>query len=301
MFHVKRLLKKERGKNMNELKISKRQKSDEAFPSEIYQIRADSIRPNRAQPRATFDNNAIIRLADSIRRYGILQPLTVRPAEDDDLYSYELIAGERRLRAAKMLGYFTVPCVILSVDESTSAEMAIIENLLREDLNMFEQAYGFKKLIENHSLTQDEVARRMSLSQSAVANKLRLLKLTFEEQKLILETSLTERHARALLKLDSPEIRIDAIRYIAANKLNVRQTEEYIDCLMFNNNDNVFTKGDQEKKEKNKLFQTSANEADIIMQKLQQHIENLKKQGKRASVNVVQNAHTVDITIRIAK
>ena len=285
---------------MNELNFLKKQKLDEGFPSEIYQVRTDSIRPNRAQPRATFDNNAIIRLADSIRRYGILQPLTVRPAEDDDLYSYELIAGERRLRAAKMLGYFTVPCVILSVDESTSAEMAIIENLLREDLNMFEQAYGFKKLIENHSLTQDEVARRMSLSQSAVANKLRLLKLTFEEQKLILETSLTERHARALLKLDTPERRVDAIRHIAANKLNVWQSEEYIDCLFFNNN-NILSKADFEKKEKEKNPPTTSSEADIIMQKLQQHIENLKKQGKRASVNIVQNTHTVDINIRIAK
>ena len=284
---------------MSELKISRKQKPSEAFPSEIYQIRADSIRPNRAQPRATFDNNAIIRLADSIRRYGILQPLTIRPAEDDDLYSYELIAGERRLRAAKMLGYFTVPCVILSVDESTSAEMAIIENLLRENLNMFEQAYGFKKLIENHNLTQDEVARRLSLSQSAVANKLRLLKLTFEEQKLILETSLTERHARALLKLDAPETRIETIRYIATNKLNVRQTEEYIDCLFFNK-PNVLSKDDQEK-EKKEVPRNSANEADIILQKLQQHIDNLKKQGKRASLNIVQNVHTVDITIRIAK
>ncbi len=284
---------------MNEFKFSKKQRLDESFPSEIYQIRTDSIRPNRAQPRATFDNNAIIRLADSIRRYGILQPLTVRPAEDDDLYSYELIAGERRLRAAKMLGYFTVPCVILSVDESTSAEMAIIENLLREDLNIFEQAYGFKKLIENHSLTQDEVARRMSLSQSAVANKLRLLKLSFEEQKLILETNLTERHARALLRLDDPESRSEAIRYIATNKLNVRQAEEYIDCLIFNKV-KVASKSSQEKKEERSIH-SSVNEADIIMQKLQQHIDNLKKQGKRASVNIVQNVHTVDITIRIAK
>jgi len=292
-------LSQERRKKMNEFKFSKKQRIDESFPSEIYQIRADSIRPNRAQPRATFDNNAIIRLADSIRRYGILQPLTVRPAEDDDLYSYELIAGERRLRAAKMLGYFTVPCVILSVDESTSAEMAIIENLLREDLNMFEQAYGFKKLIENHSLTQDEVARRMSLSQSAVANKLRLLKLSFEEQKLILETNLTERHARALLRLDDPESRSEAIRRIATDKLNVRQAEEYIDCLIFNKV-NAASKNNQEKKEERSI-RSSINEADIIMQKLQQHIDNLKKQGKKASVNIVQNIHTVDITIRIAK
>ena len=129
---------------MNELNFRRKQKEVETFPSEIYQLRADSIRPNRSQPRAVFDNNAIIRLADSIRRYGILQPLTVRPTTDDELYSYELIAGERRLRAAKMLGFFTVPCVIMATDEQSAAEMAIIENLLREDLNMFEQAYGFR-------------------------------------------------------------------------------------------------------------------------------------------------------------
>ena len=197
---------------MNGILYGKRTKEQEGFPAEIFQLRTDSIRPNRSQPRAEFDHNAIVRLADSIRRYGILQPLTVRPADsDDDLYDYELIAGERRLRAAKMLGYFTVPCIIVRADEQMSAELAIIENLLREDLNMFEQAYGFRTLIENHGLTQEEVARRMSMSQSAVANKLRLLRLTYEEQKMILETGLTERHARALLRLDSEADQLDAL------------------------------------------------------------------------------------------
>lgn len=285
---------------MNELKFKKQQKEIEAFPSEIYQLRADSIRPNRSQPRAVFDNNAIIRLADSIRRYGILQPLTVRPTEDDDLYAYELIAGERRLRAAKMLGYFTVPCVIMATDESTSAEMAIIENLLREDLNMFEQAYGFQKLIENHSLTQDEVARRMSLSQSAVANKLRLLKLSFEEQKLILETNLTERHARALLKIEDKDLRLELIREFAAEKMNVRQSEEYIDGLL-NGTQKILNPSSSLHKLSKPTHASADEEADIMLKKIQPQIERLKKQGRKTTVNVMQNIHTIDITVRIAK
>ena len=172
----------------------------------VLQVRIDDIRPNRAQPRIDFDTNSIIRLADSIRRYGILQPLSVRRLSEEG-YLYELIAGERRLRAARSLGYCTVPCVIVEADEKMSAELAIIENLLREDLNMFEQAYGFRQLIDNYSMTQEEIARKISLSQSAVANKLRLLRLSYDEQRRIIEAELTERHARALLRLSDFEMR----------------------------------------------------------------------------------------------
>ena len=211
---------------MTDLRCPKRSKSaEETAISAILQIKVDQIKPNRAQPRGEFDNNSIIRLADSIRRYGILQPLTVRKTANDDPFSYELIAGERRLRAARLLGYLTVPCIIIEADEKMSAEMAIIENLLREDLNMFEQAHGFKQLIDNYGLTQADVARKMSLSQSAVANKLRLLRLSYEEQRLVLETGLSERHARALLKIEAKELRIETIKYVASHKLNVANTE----------------------------------------------------------------------------
>ena len=154
---------------MTELRYFKRSRAIEEHPiaSHVLQVKVDEIRANRAQPRADFDNNAMIRLADSIRRYGIIQPLTVRRSDVDDIYTYELIAGERRLRAARMLGYFTVPCIVVEADERMSAEMAIIENLLREDLNMFEQAYGFKKLVDNHGFTQDEVARKVSMQGDA--------------------------------------------------------------------------------------------------------------------------------------
>ena len=283
---------------MTDLKYFKRPKTDaeRSFPSEIFQIRTDSIRPNRAQPRADFDNNAIIRLADSIRRYGILQPLTVRRSEDDDMYDYELIAGERRLRAARMLGYFTVPCIVTQADEKMSAEMAIIENLLREDLNMFEQAYGFRTLIENHHLTQEEVARRMSLSQSAVANKLRLLKLSYEEQTAVLETGLSERHARAVLRIADEELRAHTIRRAAAEHWNVQQTETYVESLIDPDKtmQHVAKMGQKPPRD-------ASWEADNLIKSLKRDLDRMKKEGKTVTVDVLQGRRSVDISIRIAK
>lgn len=273
-----------------------RPEGEQSFPSEIFQLRTDSIRPNRSQPRADFDNNAIIRLADSIRRYGILQPLSVRRSEDDDMYDYELIAGERRLRAARMLGYFTVPCMIVRADEQMSAEMAIVENLLREDLNMFEQAYGFRKLIENHALTQEEVARRVSLSQSAVANKLRLLKLSYEEQTAILETELSERHARALLRIEDEALRMDTIRKIASERWSVQQSESYIETLLH-------TEKSLQKVARvaQKMPRDASWEADNLVKSLRHDLERMKKEGKTVTLDVQQSTRSVDISIRIAK
>jgi ParB family chromosome partitioning protein len=153
------------------------------------EIPVDIIEVNPDQPRRIFGEDELMELTESIKEYGVIQPVIVKK---NKLGDYELIAGERRLRAAKMLGLFTVPCIILETDERTSAELAIIENLLREDLNIFEQATSFRRLIEDYGMTQEELARKMSMSQSTVANKLRLLKLTYQEQKLILDLSLSE-------------------------------------------------------------------------------------------------------------
>lgn len=281
---------------MADFKYFKRNRSIEEYPmsSHVLQIKVDDIRPNRAQPRADFDNNSIIRLADSIRRYGIIQPLTVRRSDLDDIYAYELVAGERRLRAARMLGYFTVPCIIIEADERMSAEMAIIENLLRKDLNMFEQAYGFKKLIENYGLTQDEVARRMSLSQSAVANKIRLLKLTDAEQRLILENELSERHARALLKIESIDARIEAIHYISSMSLNVLGSEKYIETLL---------KRAEIKPQNTKTAENNTQERSmrLFVDGVKKRVNNLNKQGGNATVNVIDSSNAVELHIKIAK
>lgn len=204
----------------------------------VYQISTEDIIPNRAQPRTAFNQNAIARLADSIRRYGILQPLTVRkvmlpltaPADGTSHpVMYELVAGERRLRAAKLAELKSVPCIIINTDDATSAELAIIENLLRENLNMFEQAEAFSRLIHEFHLTQEEAARRVCMSQSAVANKLRILRLSANERELILSAGLTERHARALLKINDSTLRGSVLRHIIDRRLNVSATEAYIE------------------------------------------------------------------------
>lgn len=287
---------------MTEIKYFKKAKTEEEKGTRVLQIKTDDIRPNRAQPRAEFEQNSIIRLADSIRRYGILQPLTVRVSDPEDIYGYELIAGERRLRAAKMLGYLTVPCIVMEVGEQISAELAMIENLLREDLNMFEQAYGFRKLIENHRLTQEEVARKMSLSQSAVANKLRLLKLSYEEQRTILELGLTERHARAMLRIEDPQKRMEVIRYVAEQKLNVQDTEHYIEYLL--------EAEAAQKQAKDGKADASSAEPDIfrgerdmmdMVQNLRRRVETWNKSGKTAVMSVTNGLRTVEVTIRFDK
>ena len=286
---------------MTELKCLKKTKFYEnEVGSEIVQIKTDEIRPNRSQPRAEFEQNAIIRLADSIRRYGILQPLSVRLSDPEDVYRYELIAGERRLRAAKMLGYLTVPCVIMDVSEQTSAELAIIENLLREDLNMFEQAYGFKKLIENHHLTQEEVARRMSLSQSAVANKLRLLRLSYEEQRLILEMGLTERHARATLRIENTKKRLEAIRHISEQRLNVQDSEVYVESLLKMHSAKQGAMSSASVTARSAVIWEEKEMMDLV-QSLRRRVDRWNKDGKSASISVDNGKNGIEIMIRLSK
>ena len=284
---------------MNELKCFRKTKMTENELSEqVLQIKVDEIRPNRAQPRAKFDQNSIIRLADSIRRYGILQPLTVRRSEPEDSCAYELIAGERRLRAARMLGYLTVPCVVKDTDDKTSAELAIIENLLREDLNMFEEAYGYKKLIENHCLTQDEVAKRMSVSQSAVANKLRLLRLGYEEQQLILEHGLTERHARALLRVDDPAERLKILEFIIENHLNVGASETYIENFLAN------SCGFDKKKQEIEAESSPVNkekELHNLVSIIRKRVDTWTEFGESADINVINRSNGVEIMIKLYK
>ena len=280
---------------MNELKYFKRsrQSEDELFET-VVQLKIDDIRPNRAQPRSDFNQNSIIRLADSIRRYGILQPLTVRPSDPDDRCRYELIAGERRLRAAKLLGYLTVPCIIKEADEKTSAELAIIENLLREDLNMFEEAYGYKKLIEMHKMTQEEVARRMSVSQSAVANKMRLLKFGLEEQKFILENQLTERHARACLRLIDPTERFDTLKFIVENKLNVSQTEEYVEKTL-----NLCSNSSNQSASDKKDNANSHREMAETVSSIRRYVDTWLKHCKNAEINVMNKNDNTEIHIKL--
>ena len=189
---------------------------------------AKSIRPNPAQPRKIFQEEALDELAHSIRQHGILQPLSVRRRGN----AYELISGERRLRAAELAGVTDVPCILMSMDDRASGLAALVENLQRQDLDFIEEAMGVRRLMQEHTMSQEQAARLLGKSQSAVANKLRLLRHSDAVLSALRETGLTERHARALLKLRTEEETLAAIARIAKEGMSVARTEKYIESLL---------------------------------------------------------------------
>ena len=189
---------------------------------------ARSIRPNPAQPRKVFREEALDELAQSIRQHGILQPLSVRRVGS----FYELIAGERRLRAGIMAGLTELPCIVMSMDEKESGTAALIENLQRQDLDFIEEARGISVLMDQWSMSQEQTAKLLGKSQSGIANKLRLLRHSTPVQNAIREGGLTERHARALLKLPSEEQKMQVISAVVKQEMSVAKTEQYIDELL---------------------------------------------------------------------
>ena len=210
--------------------MKKAQKS-EFLSSRVQYLPVDKIRPNPQQPRREFNAEALRELSDSIRIYGILQPLTVRRSSD----GYELVAGERRLRAAILAGLHQVPCLLAQVGEEDAGLLALIENLQRRDLDCFEEADAIARLICRYGLSQEQAAQKLGKSQSAVANKLRLLRLTEEERSVILKNGLTERHARALLRLTDEEQRRQALQTIVSRGMNVAKSEELVEGMLQNN------------------------------------------------------------------
>ena len=187
-----------------------------------------AIRPNPAQPRQVFDQNGLQALAASIVQHGILQPLSVRRVGN----IYELIAGERRLRAAKLAGLEEVPCLLMSMDENQCGLAALVENLQRRDLDFIEEAQGLARLMQLGGLSQEQAAQKVGKSQSAVANKLRLLRHSPQVLDALRSAGLTERHARALLKLNKDEDKLAAIGLIAQRGLTVAQTEQYVQDML---------------------------------------------------------------------
>ena len=195
---------------------------------QVLELPVDEIRPNPHQPRRTFHQEELSELASSIAQVGVLQPLSVRRTAD----GWELIAGERRLRAAKLAGLARVPCLNVEADDGASALLALVENLQRKDLDVWEEAAALRQLIDRHHLSQEEAARRVGKSQSAVANKLRLLKLPPDVIDGLRANRLSERHARALLRLDSPALQRSTLDHMVRQQLNVAQTEAYIERLV---------------------------------------------------------------------
>ena len=193
-------------------------------------IPVDRIRTNPNQPRKHFDSAELASLGESIRRNGILQPLSVRAQDADG--SYELIAGERRLRAAAESGFARVPCIVINADSAQAAVYSVIENLQRRDLNFFEEALAIESLGEKFGLDRAQISEKLGKAPSTVSNKLRLLRLPEEVREKIIAAELTERHARALLKVDDPEVMWTVLRAVTDRHLNVEQTENMIEHLL---------------------------------------------------------------------
>ncbi|MGM9882199.1 MAG: ParB/RepB/Spo0J family partition protein [Bacilli bacterium] len=195
---------------------------------EVVMVRLSDIIPNRFQPRLTFDEEALNELANSIKEHGIIQPLILR-----DLGSkYEIIAGERRYKAATLAGLTEVPAIIGSMDDQTSAELALIENIQRKDLSAIEEAKSYKKILDMGNLTQEVLAQRMGKSQSTIANKMRLLTLTNEVQVALMNNLISERHARCLLQIKDEDLQKEVLNKIISERMNVRDTDEYIKNLL---------------------------------------------------------------------
>ncbi len=194
----------------------------------IKELEISTIKTNPFQPRKYFDPIQLEELAKSIKQYGVIQPIIVRKLDNN----YELVAGERRLRASLSIGLKTIPAIIRELSNKEIAEIAMIENLQREDLNFFEEAEGYRSLIDEFSLTQEEVAKKVGKSQSTIANKLRLLKLPDIVKENITTEFITERHARALLKLNNVDMQMEVLKEIYEKELNVRETDKLVEEYM---------------------------------------------------------------------
>lgn len=199
----------------------------------IVNISVYNIVPNPSQPRQSFDYDSLYGLAESIKNNGIIQPLLVRAVSGSE---YELISGERRLRAARIAGLSSVPCIIRNINLNDSAVFAVLENLQRKDLNFFEEAVSINRLSSDFGFTQSQIGKRLGKSQSSLSNKIRLLKIPAPLREKIIESNLTERHARALLKITDPVLMEKCLDFIITNSLNVFQTEKYIDSVLFKPN-----------------------------------------------------------------
>ena len=251
------------------------------------ELSIERIQVNPFQPRRIFQQDALQELAASVQEFGILQPLLVRRKGD----MAELIAGERRLRAAKLAGLKQVPVLYKELTDQEMAEIAIIENLQREDLSFFEEADGFARLLHEFSFTQEALARRMGISQSALANKLRLLKLPQAVQQVISKEQLTERHARVLLRLKEEQLQLGALQKIVAQGLNVRQTDELIRTML----------EPKQKSEKKAGITGIVRDARIYLNTIRKATKQMESSGLDIKVDEEQAEDYVLLHIRVPK
>lgn len=257
----------------------------------IIYLGTHEIHPNPVQPRKSFDDPSLEELCSSIKNYGILNPLSVRLRNG----SYELIAGERRLRAAKMAGLKELPCVLLDVSLEDSGLIALVENLQRKDLDFLEEAQGLSRLIGMFGLSQEEAARRIGKSQSAVANKLRLLKLPSDVLESLRANGLSERHGRALLRLNDADSQRQALCYIVDNMLTVSATDAYIEALLSTPEEIVLP----EKHRQKRSF--IMKDVRIFLNSLSHSVNLMKQGGIEAGIRKEETEDSLILTISIPK
>jgi len=258
---------------------------------QVQEIDIAKIQANPFQPRKYFDPVQLEELAKSIKEFGIIQPIIVRQANK----GYELVAGERRLRASQSLGMTKIPAIVRTLSDKDIAELALIENLQREDLNYFEEAEGFKRLLEDFNLTQEEVAKRVGKSQSTIANKLRLLKLAPQVKENISTDIITERHARALLKLPDAESQLAALKEIYEKELNVRETDLLVEQMLANQ------KGQEEKKEPGKKIVRIFKDMRIYLNTIRQAVSAIEGAGLDVKMTETNHEDHIEVVIRIPK
>ncbi|MEE3455069.1 MAG: ParB/RepB/Spo0J family partition protein [Succiniclasticum sp.] len=269
--------------NVETLKTDNLQKATDV---QVLHIPLSKIVPNPYQPRKEFESEALSELADSIRQYGVLQPLLVAPGKGD---TYILIAGERRLRASTMAGLGTVPVIVSEYTSQQIAEIALIENLQRKDLHYLEEAEGYEKLVNTFHLTQESMAIRVGKKQSTIANKLRLLRLPGSVRKKLHDSDLTERHARILLKLENEDLQKAVLQKVLKGHLNVRQTEALVEKTL---------------KEAGKLNQKKprfviVNDVRIYLNSIKEIMETVKTSGIPSSMEQEMDGDDVVVTLRI--
>lgn len=274
----------------NKLQFTRQEKKDEV--KNITYLSIDMVRPNPYQPRKQFGKGALEELRESIQQYGVIQPINVRKMSNS---SYELVAGERRLRAAIMAGLKEIPAIIINVNDNDSAVMALIENLQREDLNYMEEAEGYNNLINEHGFTQEELAQKIGKSQSTVANKIRLLRLSPLVKKILADNNLTERHARSLLKLHDEQLQLKVLKHVCERSLNVKKTEELVEkvidkCLM----------PDKEKQAERKFTKT-IKDIRIFVNTIRQAIDLMKKSGVNAKAAQIDRGEYIEFVVRVPK
>lgn len=252
----------------------------------LTKLPVSKIQPNPSQPRKLFREDELKSLAQSIQENGLLQPVTVRKENG----VYFLVAGERRLRACKIAGLREIPAIVTDCPPEDSAVLALLENLQRRDLQIFQQANALINLLREWQITQEEAARRLGMSQSALANKIRLLKLSPEEQAEVLEHDLTERHARALLRIDNMSLRQRVLRAVVERKLNVAQTEELVSLTL------------QKKEPKRRAKRTFvAKDIRLFINTIDHAVDAMKTAGIEAQTEKKETAEYIECTVRIPK